>query len=175
MPITASGSSSSIGMLDGPETTIEGILMSEHHEVRIHVDQEPYKSPNPTTGEALYKLGDVKNHHELYREVGGDHEDKPIPNDGEKIHLKEDEHFHTGPKDFTIIVNTRKKTVTQKKLTFNEVVALAFHPVPTGPNIMFTVTYRHGPHANPEGSMMEGTTVKIKDGMIFDVTQTDKS
>ena len=29
----------------------------EHrHEVRIHIDQKPHESPNPTTGEALYKL-----------------------------------------------------------------------------------------------------------------------
>jgi hypothetical protein len=24
-----------------------------HHQVRIHIDQKPYESPNPTTGEAL--------------------------------------------------------------------------------------------------------------------------
>lgn len=145
------------------------------HEVRIHIDQKPYQSPNPTTGEALYELGNVPPHHELYREVTGDREDEPIPNNGDKVHLKEDDHFHAGPKEFTIIVNARKKTVEKKKLTFDEVVHLAFNPVPTGPNIMFTITYRHGPHANPEGSLMEGGTVKIKDGMIFDVTPTDKS
>ena len=26
----------------------------------IHIDQKPYESPNPTTGEALYKLGHVQ-------------------------------------------------------------------------------------------------------------------
>jgi hypothetical protein len=54
-------------------------------------------------------------------------------------------------------------------------VALAFEPVPTGPYIMFTITYRHGPHANPEGNLLEGGTVKVKDGMIFNVTPTNKS
>ena len=35
--------------------------MENHkHEVRIHIDQKPYESPNPTTGEALYKLGHVQ-------------------------------------------------------------------------------------------------------------------
>lgn len=34
--------------------------MENHkHEVRVHIDQKPYESPNPTTGEALYKLGHV--------------------------------------------------------------------------------------------------------------------
>ncbi|MBS1807628.1 MAG: multiubiquitin domain-containing protein [Acidobacteria bacterium] len=150
-------------------------MSEKQHEVRIHIDQNPYQSPNPTTGEALYKLGDVPLHHELYREVTGNKEDEVIPNNGDKVHLKEDEHFHTGPREFTIIVNARKKTVAKKKLTFDEIVHLAFNPVPTGPNIMFTITYRHGPPANPEGSLMEGKSVRIKDGMIFDVTPTDKS
>lgn len=33
---------------------------TEHkHEVRIHIDNKPYDSPDPTTGEALYLLGKV--------------------------------------------------------------------------------------------------------------------
>jgi len=78
-------------------------------------------------------------------------------------------------KEFDIIVNGRKKEITTKELSFDEIVALAFNPVPMGPNIMFTITYRHGPRENPEGSLIEGATVKIKDGMIFNVTATDKS
>jgi hypothetical protein len=27
------------------------------HPTRIHIDQKPYNSPNPTTGAALYLLG----------------------------------------------------------------------------------------------------------------------
>ncbi len=34
----------------------------------------------------------------------------------------------------TIIVNGREKTVTGKTLSFDEVLRLAFDPVPTGPN-----------------------------------------
>jgi hypothetical protein len=37
------------------------------------------------------------------------------------------------------------------------------------------VTYRHGPHQNPKGDLLPGAVVKIKGGMIFNVTQTDKS
>jgi hypothetical protein len=147
-------------------------------QVRIHIDQKPYESPNPTTGDALYKLGHVQAGFELFREVKGDKEDPEVPDGPEPIHLREDEHFHSGPaphREFTIIVNGRKKVVTKKRLTFNEIVALAFDPVPTGPNIMFTVTYRHGPDANPEGTLIEGGSVKVKDGMIFNVTATDKS
>ncbi len=32
-------------------------MMENHeHHVRIHIDQKPYESPNPTTGAALYGL-----------------------------------------------------------------------------------------------------------------------
>jgi hypothetical protein len=151
----------------------------EHkHHIRIHIDQKPYESPSPTTGEALYKLGHVEPGFELFREVGGDKEDRGVPEGHELINLREDEHFHSSPtrsKEFTIIVNGRKKVVHHKPLTFNEIVALAFDPIPVGPNIMFTITYRHGPHANPEGTLIEGGRVEIKDGMIFNVTATDKS
>jgi hypothetical protein len=145
-------------------------------QVRIHINQHPYESPNPTTGAALYMLGRVAAGLELYREVTGDKEDREIENGPDTIHLNEDEHFHSGPpKVFTIFVNGRKKEVTTKTLSFDQLVALAFNSVPVGPNVMFTITYRKGPHKNPEGTLTEGATVKIKDGMIFDVTETTKS
>lgn len=151
-------------------------MSAEHaQEVRIHIDQEPYHSLNPTPGEALYKLANIPASHELYREVGGDHEDEPVQSNGGMVQLKEDEHFHSAPREITIYVNTRKKEEKKRHLTYNEVVALAFNPVPTGPNIKFTITYRNGPKQNPEGELLPGGKVKIKDGMIFDVTQTTKS
>jgi|SRR5690348_5341024 len=146
------------------------------HEVKIFIDEQAHHSPDPTTGEALYALGNVQAGMELFREVGGDHLDPEVDNGPEVIHLKADEHFHSGPpKVYHIIVNGRKKDVSTKTLTFNQVVALAFNPVPSGPNVQFSVTYRKGPKKNHEGTMTEGETVRIKDGMIFDVTETNKS
>jgi hypothetical protein len=65
-------------------------------QVRIHIDEKPHQLPNQTTGEALYLLGKVRHGHELYREVEGDREDEAVPNGPEGVHLKEDEHFHSG-------------------------------------------------------------------------------
>ena len=77
-------------------------------------------------------------------------------------------------KSFTIIVNGREKVVTAKEMSFADVVALA--GLPTGPNIVFTVTYRRGHGNKPDGSLVEGgDPVKVKEGMIFNVTATDKS
>ncbi len=78
-------------------------------------------------------------------------------------------------KEYTIIVNGRAKVVTKKELSFAEVVALAFDNPPQGPNVVITVTYRRGEGNKPEGSLIEGETVKIKEGMIFNVTATNKS
>lgn len=91
----------------------------------------------------------------------------------EKHDEKHEEQDHS--KEFTIIVNARQKVVTEKELSFAEITDLGFDTPPTGQNIIFTVTYRRGEGNKPEGSLYEGESVKIKEGMIFNVTATDKS
>ena len=76
------------------------------------------------------------------------------------------------PEKFTIIVNTRKKTVDTETVSFEQIVALAFNPVP--PNTLFTVTYRGAAH-HAEGALQPGGTVEIKNGTIFNVTDTGQS
>ncbi len=78
-------------------------------------------------------------------------------------------------KDVQIVVNGREYTVPKEEITFEEVVGLAFDNPPSGPNIVITVTYRRGQGDKPEGSLMPGQSVKVKDGMVFNVTATDKS
>ena len=75
----------------------------------------------------------------------------------------------------TIIVNGKPKTVTAKELSFDDLIELAFDPVPTGPQVMFTITYRRGRGNKPDGTRVAGESVKVKKGMIFNVTATDKS
>jgi hypothetical protein len=77
-------------------------------------------------------------------------------------------------RDFTIVINGRKRTITDPVLSFAEVVALA-PDLPSGPNVIFTVTYKRGAGPRPDGTLTEGESVKVQDGMIFNVTATDKS
>ncbi|MFA6896875.1 MAG: multiubiquitin domain-containing protein [Patescibacteria group bacterium] len=77
-------------------------------------------------------------------------------------------------KESTIIVNGREKIVTGKELTFTQIVELAFGPS-TNPNTIYTVIYKKGDNDKPEGTMVNGDKVKIKNKMIFNVTATDKS
>jgi tRNA(Ile)-lysidine synthase TilS/MesJ len=83
--------------------------------------------------------------------------------------LKEAEH------KYHVIVNLREKTVDERYLSFEQVVKLAYPDPTLGKEYDYTVTYDKGPKENPEGEMVSGDTVKIKDGMVFNVTQTDRS
>jgi hypothetical protein len=155
-----------------PHQRIE--MDDKHHLVRIHIDREPRESPDPTTGEALYALAAIPKPRELFKVVGGDHEDELVPREAAEVHLKADEHLYS-QKAIDIIVNGERKEVTETKLTYDQVAKLAFPVPPPGANIMFLITYRHGPKQNPKGSLLENESVYLKNKMIFDVTPTDRS
>ena len=147
-------------------------------EVRIHIDQEQYESPNPSSGEALYRLGNVLPGLDLYREVTGDREDKIIPNGPEIVHLEEDEHFHSGPpdkKEVTIIVNGTPHEVPRGKITYAQVVTLDVPDYPQHPEIIYSVKYKDGPRHKPEGILPPGGSVEVREGMVFTVTPTGES
>lgn len=81
----------------------------------------------------------------------------------------------THRQEFTIVVNGRRKTVIEQVLSYSQVVALAFENPPTGPDVIFTVTYKNAAGPQSEGTLVEGERVKIKDGTIFNVRATNKS
>lgn len=69
-----------------------------HHEskdVTIIIDKKEKKSPNPTTGAALYGLGEVRQGYELLREVHGGGDDEVIPDNATPIDLKNGEMFYS--------------------------------------------------------------------------------
>jgi hypothetical protein len=81
---------------------------------------------------------------------------------------------HGNDNTVTVIVNARPKTVPKGKITFDQVVALA-DGLPKGPQVLYTVLYRKGEDKKPQGSLVAGEDVNVKDGMIFDVSATDQS
>ena len=78
-------------------------------------------------------------------------------------------------KEVTIIVNTREKIWNKQEISYQEVVVLAFDSYSDNEDIVYTVTYSKGSESHHEGSMVKGSSVKVKKGMIFNVTQTNKS
>jgi hypothetical protein len=97
--------------------------------------------------------------------------------DKEFVNLAEPgvERFFTRPREYHIFVNTRRKEVSTPILGFWEVVKLVFPQAAPSPTTYYTITYKHGPKTNPEGSLVAGETVHLKEGMRFNVTATDKS
>ena len=127
------------------------------------------------TGLTLKNLaGADPDHYGVWLEVRGD-KDRCFRDD-EFVNLGEEglERFYT--KELTIVVNGREKPIKRgQEMTFDQLVALVFDNPPTGEFICFTITYRRGPEDNPEGILAETEIVKVQDGMIFNVTLTDKS
>ena len=78
-------------------------------------------------------------------------------------------------KVYTILVNAREKTWNDKTISFEQVVILAFERISIDPNVSYTVTYKKGENNKPEGIMVKGDEQKVKDGMRFNVTQTNRS
>ena len=78
-------------------------------------------------------------------------------------------------KEIIILVNSRDKQWNEKNISFDQVVILAFGSLSDNPNVSYTVTYKKGDNHKPEGIMVKGDIVKVKDGMRFNVTQTNRS
>ncbi|WP_395741689.1 multiubiquitin domain-containing protein [Prosthecobacter sp.] len=79
-------------------------------------------------------------------------------------------------KEITIYINTEPKKTKLAVINYEQVIALAYPTLPVGNDVHFTVNYRKGPPENSEGLLVEdGTPVKLKEGMRFDVSPNDRS
>jgi hypothetical protein len=141
--------------------------------MQIHINREPYQSPDPTTGEALYVLGGIPEHERLYREVDGDKKDKLVPRDDEQVHLKENEHFYS-QEVFSIFVNTDVHDVEEREISYTQVVEL-YLGSGGKPSNEYLVKFSHGPVENPSGTLASGQKVLVKNGMRFRVAGTGES
>ncbi len=74
-----------------------------------------------------------------------------------------------------LIVNLEEKSWDKKRISYEEVTLLAFGPPPPGIIITYTVEFENGPRSNPEGSLTPGKSVKVREGMVFSVTETGRS
>jgi hypothetical protein len=72
----------------------------EHKDVDIYIDRVAHKSPEHTTGAALYILGNVDpSTHDLWREEKGEKDDSLVENNTKPIHLIEWEHYYSAQKN----------------------------------------------------------------------------
>jgi hypothetical protein len=72
----------------------------------------------------------------------------------------------------TIIVNTKPHRWSEKRISFEQVVELAFPGQPYDPaGTLVEYSRGHG----PDHSLRAGQSVEVKDGMVFDVEPANRS
>lgn len=107
-----------------------------------------------------------------------DQADKAIGDD-EDVRLGREgvEYLKTRPSKatVTIIVEGTPHTWTKNKIGYDEVVTLEVPDYAQHPEITYSVKYSNGPNNRPEGTLVKGDTVRVKDGMIFSVSETGQS
>ncbi len=79
------------------------------------------------------------------------------------------------PVKIQIIVNGREKIWTEQDISFDQVIILAFGSISPDPNVVYTVTYKFIDGDRRGGSMVKGDSIKVKKGMIFNATSTNRS
>jgi hypothetical protein len=125
---------------------------------------------------SLRGLFDLDDDTDLLRDVESPRDE--LLDDDDPVRFADCPVFVTRPateRKLTIIVNARPREWSGRTISFEQVLPLAFDPVRTEPFILYTVMYSRGPRANPEGELVAGGSVRVKNRMVFLVTETDRS
>jgi hypothetical protein len=78
-------------------------------------------------------------------------------------------------KTVTIIVNGTPHKWPKTEITYAEVVTLEVPDYAQHPEITYSVKYKNGHGDKPEGVLSPGGSVKVKEGMIFSVSESGQS
>ena len=134
---------------------------------------DPDKQPPKTE-----KLIDELRQAEVALDHGDDREaERKIEEVIEELkHPEDGDGGHTTAAFVTIIVEaTPHKWPKGEKISYAQVVTLEFPDFPQHPERTYSVTYRKGEGHHHEGILAPGDSVKVKDGMEFNVTDTGQS
>jgi hypothetical protein len=82
-----------------------------------------------------------------------------------------EKHEHGKPTSFHIIINASAFEVPGQKITYRELVNLAFPGDPG--EIIYLIQYV-APHL-PDGGLQDGESINLENGVKFDVTPTNRS
>ena len=129
-------------------------------------------------GKQIRALGQIDAVDDIYLEIVEPYKDELITDDTNvNLARPEVEHFISKdkPVQFVIIVNGKEKAWSEKSISFEKLVELAFISFVNNGSTIYTVTYKRGIESKPEGTMVNNDVVRVKNKMIFNVTATDKS
>lgn len=75
----------------------------------------------------------------------------------------------------TIIVEGTPHEWPKTEISYDEVVTLEVPNFSQHPEITYSVKYVRGHGNKPEGILSPGSSVKVKEGMVFSVSETSQS
>lgn len=155
------------------------IQNSEHvnHVLHLEINGKNYEwTRQYILGAEVRKLDNISEDDEIFLSIKKPWEDELIQNDTKIDLARPDiEHFYSKKKSFILIINGREKNWSEKNITYEQVAKLAFDNYVENETTVYTVNYTDGPKQNPEGSMVKGDIVIVKNKMIFNVTATNRS
>ena len=161
--------------VDLARTDVEYFYVKD--KLKFFVNGDPFNSYEQyIKGRVIREFGKIPVDNDLYLKVAPPFKDEMITDD-EDVDLARPgkEHFISKPLDVTLIINTRLKPWKKRTISFEEVVILAFGSYDPNPQKVYTVNYSGGPRPKPEGSMVKGSVVPVKNKMNFDVSATNQS
>ena len=74
-----------------------------------------------------------------------------------------------------ILVNGEEKEVEKERISYEEVIMLAFGNYDSSERTTYTITYFRGENHKPNGVLVKGQEVMVKKGMKFNVSKTNRS
>ena len=153
--------------------------MNDHDEQdRDGRPPEPYiTTKNPMTGAELRLISGIPQDYDLWEEVTGPYEDINVP-DGKQVELRQNMHFYGALRKGTVTIvveGTAHEWPKDEPITYAQVVTLEVPGYAQQSGITYSVTYKNGQGNKPEGILVPGASVKVKDGMIFNVSETGQS
>ncbi|TRW14839.1 multiubiquitin domain-containing protein [Glacieibacterium frigidum] len=78
-------------------------------------------------------------------------------------------------KPVKIIVEGTEHEWPNGEISYAEVVTLEVPDYAQHPEITYSVRYKRGQGNKPEGVLVPGASVKVREGMIFNVSETGQS
>lgn len=75
----------------------------------------------------------------------------------------------------SIVVEGTEHEWPKDEISYAEVVTLEVPDYAQHPEITYSVRYKRGQGNKPEGTLAPGASVKVKGGMIFNVSETGQS
>ncbi|UIJ46242.1 multiubiquitin domain-containing protein [Sphingomonas cannabina] len=78
-------------------------------------------------------------------------------------------------KTVTIVVEGTEHEWPKDEISYAEVVTLEVPDYAQHPEITYSVTYKRGHGNKPEGTLVPGASIKVKNGMKFNVSETGQS